>query len=92
MCLLLTVCGTLHMEIPDECPVHEISLDRQLVPARSGAPRHEYLKAREALFPYPGTSFTGEINPATTESMLSTPVCGACRRAERDWLRENRWK
>lgn len=89
--LVLSGCGALPVETPEQCPVHELPLERRLVPIRSSAPRHEYLEARAALFPYPGTEFSGQIAPSASESMTTTPVCPACSRAERDWVRSNRW-
>lgn len=89
--LLWAGCGTLQVDFPSECPVHKTALQRDLVPIRSGAPRQEYLNARDRLFPFSGTVFSGNVDTAVREPMTAAPVCGVCRQEERRWIREHRW-
>jgi hypothetical protein len=74
------------------CPVHEKELVAELVGVRDGMPRLEYERARKEAFPFSGTVFSGEIRPGNTQEHAQVKVCRECRRAEAEWVRENRWK
>ena len=90
--LFFAACGTLQVDAPGECPVHAVPLQSMMVNVRSSAPRQEYLDARQESFPFPGTLFSGEIAPNTSEPRVPVQACPECRQAEQAWIRENQWR
>ena len=87
---LLGGCAGLDNESAKTCPLHHLSMEKQLVQMRSGTGTFEYFKAREAGFPNASTVYSGEMLPGNGNEWSQTFVCPECQKAESKWFREQR--